>query len=108
MPAAIALVGLAAHAQTTPVPGRGELLYTTHCIACHTSQMHWRDNRRARDWESLKAQVRLWQGNTALRWDEADISDVAAYLNDTVYHYPRTPGSGLGVSRPAQRLSAAR
>jgi mono/diheme cytochrome c family protein len=22
---------------------RGERLYTTHCIACHSTQMHWRD-----------------------------------------------------------------
>lgn len=27
-----------AHAQS-----RGELLYATHCITCHTSEMHWRD-----------------------------------------------------------------
>lgn len=107
-PAAMVLAGLAAHAQTTPVPGRGELLYTTHCIACHTSQMHWRNNRRARDWESLKAQVRLWRDNTGLQWDEADVSEVAGYLNETVYHYPRTPGPGLGLSGPPQRLSAAR
>ena len=109
VPAAMVLAGLAAHAQTTPVPGRGELLYTTHCIACHSAQMHWRSNRRAHDWESLKAQVRLWQGNSGLRWDEADISEVAGYLNDTVYRYPRAPGpGGVGLSGPPQRLSAAR
>jgi len=107
VPAAMVLAGLAAHAQTTPVPGRGELLYTTHCIACHTSQMHWRNNRRAHDWESLKAQVRQWRDNTGLQWDEADVSEVAGYLNTTVYHYPLTPGPGLGLSGPPQRLSAA-
>jgi mono/diheme cytochrome c family protein len=108
VPAAIALAGLAAHAQTTPVPSRGELLYTTHCIACHTSEMHWRSNRRAHDWDSLKAQVRLWQGNSGLRWDEADISEVAGYLNDTIYQYPRTAPVGLGLPGPPQRISAAR
>jgi mono/diheme cytochrome c family protein len=106
--ATMALAGLAAHAQTTTVPGRGELLYTTHCIACHTSEMHWRNNRRARDWESLKAQVLLWQGNTGLQWGEADIAEVAGYLNDTIYRYPRTAPVGLGLSGPAQRISAAR
>ena len=107
--AAMALAGLAAHAQTTPVPSRGELLYATHCIACHTSEMHWRNKRLAQDWDSLKAQVRLWQGNSGLRWDEGDIAEVAGYLNDTVYRYPRTPGSGsTGVSGPPQGLSVAR
>lgn len=107
-PAAIALACLAAHAQTTPVPSRGELLYTTHCIACHTAEMHWRNNRRAHDWESLKAQVRLWQGNTGLQWDEADIAAVAAYLNDSVYRYPRTAPVGLGLPDAPQGISAAR
>jgi mono/diheme cytochrome c family protein len=109
VPAAIALAGLAAHAQKAPAPGRGELLYTTHCIACHTSQMHWRDHRRAQDWESLKTQVRLWQGNTGLQWDEADISEVAGYLNDTIYRYPRTAGSvELGWPGTPQKISVAR
>ncbi|WP_411881921.1 cytochrome C [Polaromonas sp. YR568] len=105
----MALAGPAAQAQTTPVPSRGELLYTTHCIACHTSEMHWRNSRRAHDWESLKTQVRLWQGNSGLRWDEADIAEVAGYLNDTVYRYPRAPGSGgLVLPRQARSISAAR
>ncbi|MEO7885332.1 MAG: cytochrome C [Polaromonas sp.] len=101
--------GLAAHAQTTPLQTRGELLYTTHCIACHSSEMHWRDNRRANDWESLKVQVRRWQGNTGLQWDEADIAEVAGYLNDTIYQYPRTAGPvGFGLTGPSRRISAAR
>jgi mono/diheme cytochrome c family protein len=71
-------------------PGRGELLYTTHCIACHSTQMHWRDGRKAKDWETLKAQVRIWQGNAALGWSEDDIVAVAGHLNRTIYRYPRT------------------
>ena len=80
--------GTTAHAQAVPSPTRGELLYSTHCIACHTTRMHWRDNKRARDWESLVAQVRQWQGNAALQWGEGDIAEVARYLNDTIYRYP--------------------
>lgn len=69
---------------------RGELLYTTHCIACHTAKMHWRDKRQATDWESLKAQVRRWQATAGLRWSEGDIAEVARHLNDTIYRYPQT------------------
>jgi mono/diheme cytochrome c family protein len=76
--------------QTTPesVSSRGELLYSTHCIECHTTQIHWRANRRAVDWETLKFQVRRWQGVLNLGWTEADADDVAHYLNDTIYRFP--------------------
>lgn len=90
---ALAAMGLSvqAQAQTTPesVFTRGELLYSTHCIECHSRQMHWRAERKARDWETLKVQVRRWQGAVSLRWSESDIEDVARYLNDTIYHFPR-------------------
>ena len=75
-----------ANAQT-----RGELLYTTHCISCHTTQMHWRANKQAFDWDSLKLQVRRWQGNAGLQWVEADITEVSRYLNETFYRFPPPP-----------------
>ena len=46
---------------------RGALLYQTHCTACHTKEMHWRDNRKAVNWPSLKAEVRRWQANASLQ-----------------------------------------
>ncbi len=66
---------------------RGELLYTTHCIACHNSKIHWRDNKIATDWTSLNTQVRHWQQVTGLGWNDADIVEVAHYLNVLHYHY---------------------
>jgi len=80
-----AMVCVGASAQSTPAPTRGQLLYTTHCIACHNSQMHWRDKRQATDWSSLKMQVRQWQSSIGLQWSEADIVEVARYLNTTIY-----------------------
>jgi mono/diheme cytochrome c family protein len=71
-------------------PTRGQLLYATHCIACHNSQMHWRNDKLATDWGSLKAQVRRWQARANLGWSEADIVEVARHLNDTIYLYPQT------------------
>lgn len=70
---------------------RGKLLYTTHCIACHTTQIHWRDDKAATDWPSLMFQVRRWQGVASLGWSEPDIKDVARYLNESVYRYPQAP-----------------
>ena len=69
---------------------RGQLLYGTHCIECHTAQMHWRARSRVRDWASLKAQVRRWQGEAGLKWTEDDIDAVARHLNETIYRLPRT------------------
>ena len=66
---------------------RGELLYTTHCVFCHSTQMHWRDKRKATDWPSLKSEVRRWQGAASLGWSDSDILDVSRYLNESIYHF---------------------
>jgi len=76
-----------AHAQTA-APSRGQLLYGTHCVECHTTQMHWRAQRLARDWDSLKGQVRRFQGLAGLAWSEEDIEAVARHLNETIYRFP--------------------
>ena len=73
-----------AHAQS-----RGELLYTTHCVACHSTQIHWRDKHLATDWGGLLVQVRRWQANATLGWTEEDVVQVARHLNDTIYRFPR-------------------
>jgi mono/diheme cytochrome c family protein len=86
---ALAACSVLAHAQPTTAPARGELLYSTHCVTCHTTQMHWRNDRQAFDWDSLKFQVRRWQGNAGLAWSEADIAEVSRFLNETIYHYPQ-------------------
>jgi mono/diheme cytochrome c family protein len=94
----LALAGTAALAQAPAAPAggtvvpasRGQALYTTHCIACHNTQVHWRDNKLATDWDSLKALVRRWQATAALAWSEADVVEVARYLNDSIYRHPQT------------------
>lgn len=70
---------------------RGELLYSTHCIACHTSQVHWRDQRLATNWETLRAQVTRWQSVSALGWTAQDIDAVSRYLNAQHYRYTESP-----------------
>lgn len=91
--ACIAALAASAAAQApNPGPTRGELLYGTHCIACHREQMHWRDKRVAVDWPSLKVQVALWQGRALLGWSDEDVTEVARFLNDTIYHYPVEAG----------------
>lgn len=77
------------HAQGAPAT-RGALLYANHCVECHTTQMHWREQRLARDWASLKGQVRRFQGIARLQWSEEDIDAVARHLNETIYRFPQS------------------
>jgi mono/diheme cytochrome c family protein len=83
--------GLALAQAQGPAPheaGRGELLYSVHCIACHTTKMHWREKKLAVDWPTLLKQVNRWQAFSELGWRQADIEEVARYLNALYYHYP--------------------
>ena len=103
--AALACCSTLASAQAAPSETRGELLYSTHCVTCHTTQIHWRNNRQAFDWESLKFQVRRWQGNAGLPWNEAEITEVSRYLNETIYHYPQL-NDRVGLVTPQKSQSA--
>jgi len=94
--------GALALVSTARAQSRGELLYSTHCIACHTSQMHWRDRRSATDWQSLKAQVRRWEGAASLDWSEADVLEVTRYLNETIYRFEKKADPQMSKGR-AQR-----
>lgn len=66
---------------------RGELLYSTHCIACHRVQVHWREKNLVTDWRSLRSEVRRWQEVSGLGWSKEDIAQVARYLNALHYRY---------------------
>jgi len=67
---------------------RGRLLYETHCVACHTTQAHWRDKHIVRSWADLLYQVARMQKNAGQDWSSAEIGDVAAYLNEQFYKMP--------------------
>jgi mono/diheme cytochrome c family protein len=84
----------------------GEQLYSTHCVTCHTSEVHWRDKRIAKDWPGLVAQVRRWQSNSGLDWSEDDIREVARYLNSRYYHFAGED-KRASVSSPNDRLDDA-
>ena len=92
--AAAAAFGFAvvlAQAPSGAADARGELLYATHCVACHSVQIHWRAQKRVADWASLRAEVRRWATNVGLGWSDDEVTDVARYLNATVYRLPAAP-----------------
>ena len=90
-------VAATAPALAQPNAARGALLYENHCGACHTTQMHWRNNRAATDWASLRALVKRWQGEAQLNWPDADIDEVARHLNQRFYRF----------QEPSSRISRA-
>lgn len=93
------------YAQQKNSESLGELLYATHCHACHTAEIHWRKQRLATDWNSLVVQVRRWQINSGLGWSDEEIADVARYLNAAYYGFPVTDQKGfLQGKRPSQDL----
>jgi mono/diheme cytochrome c family protein len=79
-----------AHAEEKLGEPQGELLYSTHCKACHTEKIHWREQKLAADWPSLKAQVRRWQASIGLGWSEEEITAVAHYMNALHYRFKVT------------------
>jgi len=88
----------AAQPQTQSAPGnkspardnsktRGQLLYETHCIACHQSTLHIRDRRKAKSIAEINQWVSRWVSYQKLNWTIEDIQLVANYLNQQFYHY---------------------
>lgn len=69
-------------------PTRGEPLYSTNYIECHNEQVHWRGNKRVKDWDSLTVEIQRWQTFQGLRWSAYDIEMVARYLNALHFQFP--------------------
>ena len=93
----------------TSEPG-GELLYSTYCIGCHTTQMHWREKKLAKDWNSLNLEVRRWVGNLGLGIGEDDVAALARYLNGRYYHFPATDAkapAAAGATPPGRVAASA-
>ena len=73
---------------------RGDTFVFDTCIGCHNAQLHWRDKKAAKDWDSLKAEVERWQKTSGLGWREEDVTEVARYLNARYYRFPEPRGAG--------------
>lgn len=84
----------ATHAQNRPSTKLGELLYESNCLTCHNTQPNWRDQKQARDWDSLTTQIKRWQNNLGLRWDDAQITQVALYMNRRYYKFSAPAPAG--------------
>ena len=107
-PVACVLLGVLLCSAPAAAPSRGELLYTTHCVACHTTQVHWRDRRLATDWDSLQAQVVRWQAIGFLAWSDDDIVAVTKYLNESYYGFKPRGDAPVVLTPAAKHCEGAR
>ena len=66
---------------------RGQLLYETHCNACHGTSVHSRNPRKAKSMDDIKYWVTRWSKELKLDWSAADIDAVAKHVNSKYYHF---------------------
>lgn len=92
----------AAPAQDAPT-SRGELLYENHCMSCHTSIAHVRDNRRAKSAAEVGAWVRRWATELKLGWTDADIAAVTRHLNKRYYKFDATAAARAELRDASRR-----
>lgn len=70
--------------------GRGRLLYENHCLGCHESTVHVRDNHKAKSTDEIRAEVIRWARDQKLEWGSAEIDDVTDYLAERFYRFGQT------------------
>jgi len=67
---------------------RGRLLYENHCMSCHASTVHIRDQRKSKTPAELHAWILRWSEELKLNWREAERADVYQHLNNRYYKFP--------------------
>lgn len=84
----LAFICLPAAAQD---PGRGKLLYETHCGECHYERVHQRDRDRSlvQSLSDLRDQVSRRAALTGRPFTLTDLDDIAEYLNRSHYRLTR-------------------
>ena len=68
---------------------RGQLLYETHCGACHDISVHNRNPRKADSIDKIKYFVTRWSTELKLNWSASDIDAVTDYVNSRYYQYEK-------------------
>lgn len=80
-------MGTTASAQSPSSYLRGFNLYGNHCIECHESVVHIRNNRKARSLAEIEQFIVRWSSYRNLEWTQDDVKDVLHYLNTRYYRY---------------------
>lgn len=81
------LVALPASAADPADPQEGRQLVDSNCNSCHQSEVYTRKNRRVKDLDQLRTQVRRCEFSLDLRWFDDQIENVTNYLNEQYYKF---------------------
>ena len=66
----------------------GEQLHNDKCLACHTTQVYSRDDRRVKTLQALSNQVNnCMKGPAKAEWTEVETNSVIDYLNQKFYKF---------------------
>lgn len=60
-----------------------------NCETCHQSSVYTRDDKLASSYEKLESYVERCNTNLDVGWFPEDVSDVASYLNEEFYKFPK-------------------
>lgn len=66
---------------------RGQLLYENHCQVCHSSVVHIREKRKAKNTGAIRSWVMRWSKYLKLSWSDDEIDEVVRYLNSRYYKH---------------------
>ena len=72
----------------------GQTLYDANCTSCHVKLMggdkyaiHTRANSIILSLDSLNKRVKFCESSNGMNWNDAQIGDVVAYLNEAFYKF---------------------
>ena len=69
-------------------PGRGKLLYETHCGGCHYERVHERLRSDVKDLAALRDTVWRWSRQTTKRsFSVEELDQITEYLNASHYRF---------------------
>ncbi|MBI5018088.1 MAG: cytochrome c [Deltaproteobacteria bacterium] len=68
-------------------PTAGKALHDASCLKCHGTEVYTSAQRKSGSLDALTAQVARCTKAAEVTWTEAQVADVAAYLNEAFYHF---------------------
>lgn len=86
-PVVLILLALTALPSLAAEPGRGRLLYENHCLGCHDSMLHIREQRRVDSLAGLQREILRWRDVQGVPWNPQEVEDVLEYLNSHYYGF---------------------
>ena len=82
-----------------PDPQRGRMLYENHCMDCHESRVHIREQHRAESLAEVWWQTVRWARELRLGWRQDEFADVSLYLHQQFYQSkPQTGGDTMNLT----------